>query len=143
MQYILTQEEYDALTAGSPDSLLRETNNTLKAKLDECQVKLNQLPTAVESKFDSPFIVTNSKLCLRSYTDFIILFNSLAQPTLNDSDKALYEYITLLAKYFNYDPQFESQQDLKAYRVSLQKKNLINQVVKDGRKYMEFTDGKF
>lgn len=143
MQYLLTEEEYLTLTKETADSLLRETNSKLKATVDELQAKLNQTPTVVESKFDSPFIAVKSKLCLRNYTDFIVLYNSLAQPTLNDSDKEVYDYLTKLASNFNYESQFESQKDLKAYRVSLQKKNLFNQVVKDGKRYLEFTDAKF
>lgn len=153
MQYILTQEEYSALTSGTSDSILRETNAKLKASNDELQAKLDSLqstqnsvePTVkvIESKFDSPFIVTGSKLCLRSYTDFILLYNGLAQASFTDSDKEIYEYLTTTAEMFNYKPQFESQKDLKAYRVSLQKKNLYNPVVKDGRRYLEFTDAKF
>ena len=139
MQYLLTEEEYNTLTNGSPDSLLRETNATLKSKLDECQAKLNQTPVVSESKFDSPFMVTNDKLLVRSYTDFIILFNSLATPTLNESDKAVFDYLTTLASVFNYQPQFAEQKDLKAYRVSLQKKDLCNPIVKDGKRYLEFT----
>ena len=41
---------------------------------------------------------------------------------------------------FNYEPQFESQKELKAYRVSLQKKNIFIQVLKDGRVYLDFID---
>lgn len=151
MQYILTQEEYSALTSGTSDSILRETNAKLKAsndelqaKLDAFQSKLEQTPTTVvESKFNSPFVASSNKLSLRSYTDFIILFNSLAQPTLNDSDKAVYDYLVVLSNAFMYEPQFESQKDLKAYRVSLQKKGIINQIVKDGKRYLEYTDAKF
>ena len=109
MQYLLTEEEYLTLTKGTADSLLRETNSKLKATVDELQAKLNQTPTVVESKFDSPFIAVKSKLCLRNYTDFIVLYNSLAQPTLNESDKEVYDYLTKLASNFNYEPQFESQ----------------------------------
>ena len=156
MQYILSQEEYSALTSGTSDSILRETNAKLKASNDELQAKLDiiqatpssveptvKLVELVESRFDSPFIVTGSKLCLRSYTDFIILYNGLAQSSFTDSDKEIYEYLTTMAEMFNYKPQFESQKDLKAYRVSLQKKDLYNPVVKDGRRYLEFTDAKF
>ena len=153
MQYILSQEEYSALTSGTSDSILRETNAKLKASNDELQAKLDAFQSApssveptvkvVESRFDSPFIVTGSKLCLRSYTDFIILYNGLAQSSFTDSDKEIYEYLTTMAEMFNYKPQFESQKDLKAYRVSLQKKDLYNPIVKDGRRYLEFTDAKF
>ena len=59
------------------------------------------------------------------------------------TEQEKYDYLTKLASNFNYEPQFESQKDLKAYRVSLQKKNLFNQVVKDGKRYLEFTDAKF
>ena len=153
MQYILTQEEYSALPAGTSDSLLRETNTKLKATNDELQAKLDIIQSApnsveptvkvVESKFDSPFIVTGSKLCLRSYTDFILLYNGLAQASFTDSDKTIYDYLTNMAEMFNYNPQFESQKDLKAYRVSLQKKDLYNPIVKDGKRYLEFTNAKF
>jgi hypothetical protein len=141
MQYILTEEEYQDLKKSNPDQLLRDTNTQLKAKLDEFEASVNNQPKTTVSKvshFDSPFIVTNEHLCLRSPTDFIILFNSLAEPTLSESDKALFEYVTNLAIMFNYKPQFAEQRDLKAYRVSLQKKQLCNKVVKDGKCYLEF-----
>ena len=63
----------------------------------------------------------------------------MATPTLNESDKAVFDYLTTLASVFNYQPQFAEQKDLKAYRVSLQKKDLCNPIVKDGKRYLEFT----
>ena len=142
MQYILSQDEYDALTADTTDSLLRETNTKLKLTVDELQSKLSQAQPSkpVESKFDSPFIAAGNKLCLRNYIDFIVLYNGLAKPNLTESDKEIYEYVTKLAEMFNYKPQFESQKELKAYRVSLQKKNIFTQVLKEGRVYLDFID---
>ena len=142
MQYILSQDEYDALTASTADTLLRETNTKLKLTVDELQSKLSQAQPSkpVESKFDSPFIAAGNKLCLRNYTDFIVLYNGLAKPNLTESDKEIYEYVTKLAEMFNYKPQFESQKELKAYRVSLQKKNAFTQVLKEGRVYLDFID---
>ena len=142
MQYILSQDEYDALTADTADSLLRETNTKLKLTVDELQSKLSQAQPSkpVESKFDSPFIAAGNKLCLRNYIDFIVLYNGLAKPNLTESDKEIYDYTTKLAEMFNYEPQFESQKELKAYRVSLQKKNAFTQVLKDGRVYLDFID---
>ena len=142
MQYILSQDEYDALTSSTGDSLLRETNTKLKLTVDELQSKLSQAQPSkpIESKFDSPFIAAGNKLCLRNYTDFIVLYNGLAKPNLTESDKEIYDYTTKLAEMFNYEPQFESQKELKAYRVSLQKKNIFTQVLKEGRVYLEFTD---
>ena len=142
MQYILSQDEYDALTASTADSLLRETNTKLKLTVDELQSKLSQVQPAkpIESKFDSPFIAAGNKLCLRNYTDFIVLYNGLSKPNLTESDKEIYEYLNKLAEMFNYEPQFESQKELKAYRVSLQKKNAFTQVLKEGRVYLDFID---
>ena len=142
MQYILSQDEYDALTTSTADSLLRETNTKLKLTVDELQSKLSQAQPSkpVESKFDSPFIAAGNKLCLRNYTDFIVLYNGLAKPNLTESDKEIYDYTTKLAEMFNYEPQFESQKELKAYRVSLQKKNTFIQVLKEGRVYLDFID---
>ena len=142
MQYILSQDEYDALTASTADSLLRETNIKLKLTVDELQSKLEQVQPhkPVESKFDSPFVATNNKLCLINYTYFIILYNGLAKANLTDSDKEIYEYTTKLAKMFNYEPQFESQKELKSYRVSLQKKKLFTASIREGRVYLEFND---
>ena len=142
MQYILSQDEYDALTSSTGDSLLRETNTKLKLTVDELQSKLSQAQPSkpVESKFDSPFIAAGNKLCLRNYTDFIVLYNGLAKPNLTESDKEIYDYTTKLAEMFNYEPQFESQKELKAYRVSLQKKNIFTQILKEGRVYLYFND---
>ena len=142
MQYILSQDEYDALTTSTADSLLRETNTKLKLTVDELQSKLSQAQPSkpVESKFDSPFIAAGNKLCLRNYIDFIVLYNGLAKPNLTESDKEIYDYTTKLAEMFNYEPQFESQKELKAYRVSLQKKNAFTQVLKEGRVYLDFID---
>ena len=142
MQYILSQDEYDALTTSTADSLLRETNTKLKLTVDELQSKLSQAQPSkpVESKFDSPFIAAGNKLCLRNYIDFIVLYNGLAKPNLTESDKEIYDYTTKLAEMFNYEPQFESQKELKAYRFSLQKKNIFIQVLKEGRVYLDFID---
>ena len=142
MQYILSQDEYDALTADTADSLLRETNTKLKLTVDELQSKLSQVQPSkpVESKFDSPFIAAGNKLCLRNYIDFIVLYNGLAKPNLTESEKEIYDYTTKLAEMFNYEPQFESQKELKSYRVSLQKKNIFTQVLKEGRVYLYFND---
>ena len=142
MQYILSQDEYDALTADTADSLLRETNTKLKLTVDELQSKLSQVQPSkpIESKFNSPFVAAGNKLCLRNYIDFIVLYNGLAKPNLTESDKEIYEYVTKLAEMFNYEPQFESQKELKAYRVSLQKKNTFTQILKEGRVYLDFID---
>ena len=142
MQYILSQDEYDSLTTSTADSLLRETNTKLKLTVDELQSKLSQvqLSKPIESKFDSPFIAAGNKLCLRNYIDFIVLYNGLAKPNLTESDKEIYDYTTKLAEMFNYEPQFESQKELKAYRVSLQKKNIFTQILKEGRVYLYFND---
>ena len=142
MQYILSQDEYDALTADTADSLLRETNTKLKLTVDELQSKLSQVQPSkpIESKFDSPFIAAGNKLCLRNYIDFIVLYNGLAKPNLTESDKEIYEYVTKLAEMFNYKSQFESQKELKSYRVSLQKKNIFTQILKEGRVYLYFND---
>ena len=142
MQYILSQDEYDALTTSTADSLLRETNTKLKLTVDELQSKLSQVQPSkpIESKFDSPFVAAGNKLCLRNYTDFIVLYNGLAKPNLTESDKEIYDYTTKLAEMFNYEPQFESQKELKAYRVSLQKKNVFTQILKEGRVYLYFND---
>lgn len=142
MQYILSQDEYDALTTSTADSLLRETNTKLKLTVDELQSKLSQAQPSkpVESKFNSPFVAAGNKLCLRNYIDFIVLYNGLAKPNLTESDKEIYEYVTKLAEMFNYKPQFESQKELKSYRVSLQKKNIFTQVLKEGRVYLYFND---
>ena len=64
----------------------------------------------------------------------------MAKPNLTESDKEIYEYVTKLAEMFNYEPQFESQKELKAYRVSLQKKNAFTQVLKESRVYLDFID---
>jgi len=139
MQYILTQEEYDELISSKPtypDEILAETNKNLKQKLDECQAKLEQ-GSFDKCTIESPFIVTNEHLCMRSPTDFVVLYNSLAQPTLNGSDEAMFNYITKLATMLNYEPQFATQRDLKAYRVSLNKKQLYNKVMRDGICYLE------
>lgn len=142
MQYILSQDEYDALTTSTADSLLRETNTKLKLTVDELQSKLSQAQPSkpIESKFDSPFIAAGNKLCLRNYIDFIVLYNGLAKPNLTESDKEIYDYTTKLAEMFNYEPQFESQKELKAYRVSLQKKSLFTSFIKEGRVYLDFID---
>lgn len=137
MQYILTEQEYKELKESSPDQLLRDTNTQLKQKLDACESKLEQ--GAFDNvKLESPFIVTNEHLCIRGSADFMILYNALAGSTLNNSDEAIFNYLTNLAQMLNYEPQFDAQKDLKAYRVSLQKKKLYNKVMKDGKIYLEF-----
>lgn len=150
MQYILTEEEYQALQESNTDQLLKDTNAKLKAKVDVLEASiddqivtdLTDQPSEYKPHFDSPFIVTNEHLCLRSPTDFIVLFNSLAEATLSNSDKALFEYVTNLATMFNYEPQFKEQRDLKAYRVSLQKKELCIPVNKDGKRHLEFPNAR-
>lgn len=139
MQYILTEEEYQALKSSSQDQLLRDTNAQLKAKLDEMEADLDKPQRFTkESTLDSPFIVTNEHLCLRSPTDFIVMYNNLSEPTLSSSDKSMFLQLVRIAEILNYEPQFKDQKDLKAYRVSLQKKNLCSPVVKDGKRYLEF-----
>ena len=140
MQHIIqmSEEEYQELlkAKSEPDQLLRDTNIQLKQKLDKCQVKLEQ-GAFDNCKLESPFIVTNEHLRLRSPTDFIILYNNLRGPTLTSADAAIFDYITTLAKLFNYEPQFAEQRDLKAYRVSLQKKKLCKPVRRDGIFYLQ------
>ena len=141
--HILTQEEYEALLTvqTEPDELLRETNTQLKKKLDEAEAKLKQ-GSFDNVKLDSPFIVVNNKLCLRSATDFIVMYNNIADTTLTQSDLVMFNQLTHVAQLFNLDCQFDDTKQLKAHRVSLQKKNLCTPIKVDGRNYLQINKDK-
>ena len=141
--HILTEEEYEALLTvqSEPDELLRETNTQLKKKLDEAEAKLKQ-GSFDNVKLDSPFIVVNNKLCLRSATDFIVMYNNIADTTLTQSDLVMFNQLTHVAQLFNLDCQFADTKQLKAHRVSLQKKNLCTPIKVDGRNYLQINKDK-
>ena len=141
--HILTEEEYQALLTvqTEPDELLRETNKQLKSKLDEAEAKLKQ-GSFDNIKLDSPFIVVNNKLCLRSATDFIVMYNNVADTTLTQSDLVMFNQLTHIAQLFNLDCQFADTKQLKAHRVSLQKKNLCTPIKVDGRNYLQINKDK-
>ena len=141
--HILTEEEYQALLTvqSKPDDLLRETNAQLKKKLDEAEAKLKQ-GSFDNIKLDSPFIVVNNKLCLRSATDFIIMYNNVAGTTLTESDARMFSNLSHIATTFNLDCQFADTKQLKAHRVSLQKKNLCTPIKVDGRNYLQINKDK-
>ena len=141
--HILTEEEYEALlkVQSKPDDLLRETNTQLKKKLDEAEAKLKQ-GSFDNVKLDSPFIVVNNKLCLRSATDFIIMYNNVADATLTQSDLVMFNQLTHVAQLFNLYCQFDDTKQLKAHRVSLQKKNLCTPIKVDGRNYLQINKDK-
>lgn len=141
--HILTEEEYQALLTvqSEPDELLRETNTQLKKKLDEAEAKLKQ-GSFDNIKLDSPFIVVNNKLCLRSATDFIIMYNNVADTTLTQSDLVMFNQLTHVAQLFNLYCQFDDTKQLKAHRVSLQKKNLCTPIKVDGRNYLQINKDK-
>ena len=136
--YILTEEEYQALLTvqTKPDELLRETNLALKKKLDEAETRLKQ--GAYDNiKIETPFRVVNESLCISSPTDFVVMYNSLAKPTLTDSDLSVLSFLKHLSDTFNYQMQFENSSKLKAYRVSLQKKGLYKPIKVNGKCYLE------
>lgn len=136
--YILTEEEYQALLTvqTKPDELLRETNITLKKKLDEAETRLKQ--GAYDNiKIETPFRVVNESLCISSPTDFVVMYNSLAKPTLTDSDLSVLGFLKHLSATFNYQVQFKDSSKLKAYRVSLQKKGLYKPIKVNGKCYLE------
>lgn len=141
--HILTEEEYQALLTvqSKPDDLLRETNKQLKSKLDEAEAKLKQ-GSFDNAKLDSPFIVINNKLCLRSATDFIVMYNNVADTTLTQSDICMFNQLTHVAQLFNLECQFTDTKQLKAHRVSLQKKNLCTPIKVDGRNYLQINKDK-
>ena len=141
--HILTEEEYQALLTvqTEPDELLRETNTQLKKKLDEAEAKLKQ-GSFDNIKLDSPFIVVNNKLCLRSATDFIVMYNNVAGTTLTESDARMFSKLSHTATTFNLDCQFDDTKQLKAHRVSLQKKNLCTPIKVDGRNYLQINKDK-
>lgn len=141
--HILTEEEYQALLIiqSKPDELLRETNTQLKKKLDEAEAKLKQ-GSFDNIKLDSPFIVVNNKLCLRSATDFIVMYNNVADTTLTQSDLVMFNQLTAVANLFNLYCQFDDTKQLKAHRVSLQKKNLCTPIKVDGRNYLQINKDK-
>ena len=141
--HILTEEEYQALLTvqTEPDELLRETNTQLKKKLDEAEAKLKQ-GSFDNIKLDSPFIVVNNKLCLRSATDFIVMYNNIADTTLTQSDLVMFNQLTHVANLFNLYCQFDDTKQLKAHRVSLQKKNLCTPIKVDGRNYLQINKDK-
>ena len=130
-QIVLTEEEYNNLLTKKTevDTILRDTNTSLKKKLDECQAKLTQ-GSFDNSRVDTPFIVTNDTLHFRSPTDFTIMYNAISGINLGESDKNIYKYTETLALIFNYKPQFNSTSEVKAYRVNLQKKKLITGNIK-------------
>lgn len=136
--YQLTKEQYEDLlkVKENPDIMLRETNTTLKKKVDELQAKLDK-GSFDNIRVQTPFIVTNEALCMHTPSDFILLYNSLAKATLKDSDKFIFEYLTNLAESFNYKPQFSDSSKLKAYRVSLQKKDICQPVKMNGLIYLK------
>ncbi len=137
-QIVLTEEEYQALlkVQNKPDELLRETNLALKKKLDEAETRLKQ--GAFDNiKLDSPFIVVNNNLCLRSATDFIVMYNNVADTTLTQSDLVMFNQLTAVANLFNLYCQFDDTKQLKAHRVSLQKKNLCTPIKVDRRNYLQ------
>ena len=141
--HILTEEEYQALLTvqSKPDELLRETNTQLKKKLDEAEAKLKQ-GSFDNIKLNSPFIVVNNKLCLRSATDFIVMYNNVAGKTLTQSDLVMFNQLTHVAQLFNLYCQFDDTKQLKAHRVSLQKKNLCTPIKVDGRNYLQINKDK-
>ena len=137
-QIVLTEEEYQALLTvqTKPDELLRETNLALKKKLDEAETRLKQ--GAYDNiKIETPFRVVNESLCISSPTDFVVMYNSLAKPTLTDSDLSVLSFLKHLSATFNYKVQFEDSSKLKAYRVSLQKKGLYKPIKVNGKCYLE------
>ncbi len=137
-QIVLTEEEYQDLlkVQNKPDELLRETNLALKKKLDEAETRLKQ--GAFDNiKLDSPFIVVNNNLCLRSATDFIVMYNNVADTTLTQSDLVMFNQLTAVANLFNLYCQFDDTKQLKAHRVSLQKKNLCTPIKVDRRNYLQ------
>ena len=136
--YILTEEEYQALLTvqSEPDELLRETNLALKKKLDEAETKLKQ--GAFDNiRIETPFRVVNGALCCLTFTDFVVMYNSLAKSNLTDSDLSVLSFLKHLSATFNYQVQFEDISKLKAYRVSLQKKGLYKPIKVNGRCYLE------
>ncbi len=136
--YILTEEEYQALLTvqTKPDELLRETNLALKKKLDEAETRLKQ--GAYDNiKIETPFRVVNESLCISSPTDFVVMYNSLAYPSLTESDSCVFSFLKHLSTVFNYKMQFEDISKLKAYRVSLQKKGLYKPIKVSGKCYLE------
>ena len=136
--YILTEEEYQALLTvqTKPDELLRETNLALKKKLDEAETKLKQ--GAFDNiRIETPFRVVNEALCCHTFTDFVVMYNSLAKSNLTDSDLSALSFLKHLAATFNYQVQFTDVSKLKAYRVSLQKKGLYKPIKVNGKCYLE------
>ena len=65
------------------------------------------------------------------------MYNSLAKPTLTDSDLSVLSFLKHLSATFNYKVQFEDSSKLKAYRVSLQKKGLYKPIKVNGKCYLE------
>ena len=136
--YILTEQEYQDLlkVQNKPDDLLRETNLALKKKLDEAETKLKQ--GAFDNiRIETPFRVINGALCCLTFTDFVVMYNSLAKSNLTDSDLSALSFLKHLAATFNYEVQFTDVSKLKAYRVNLQKKGLYKPIKVNGRCYLE------
>jgi len=135
---ILTEKEYEDLlkVQSKPDDLLRETNLVLKKKLDEAESKIKK-GSFDNIKVNSPFIIVNGKLCLHSATDFIIMYNNLADSSLMQSDVIMLNQLIAAANLFNLDCQFANTKELKAYRVSLQKKQLCTPIKINGRNYLQ------
>lgn len=137
----LTEQEYnDLLTVRSkPDDMLRQTNAQLKTKLDEYALRLKQA-TYQNARIDTPFVINDDTLSIRSGTDFVVMYNNTADSILKNSDKAFLLQLKRIAEIFNLTPQFTDTKQVKAYRVALTKRGLCSAPAKrNGRDYLKLT----
>jgi len=130
-QIVLTEQEYSDLIEHQqkPSDELRSTCVDLKAKLQACK---SQQPTNHNT---GPFRVTDNTLLLSDISDFVVLYNGLSIQhnctTLRQADMAIYNYLLQLANIFGYNLTFNSQSELKQYRVLLRKRDLVITIKKN------------
>ena len=126
-QIVLTEEEYDALLTKQtePSNLLRDTNATLLAKVTKLQKKLDE-GSFERVQLNTPFILKDDKLVLQSKYDFITLYNQISySKSLKDKDMAMYKYLYDLATMYGVTAQLSDASKVKAYRVRLQKQDIV------------------
>lgn len=132
--YILTEQEYNDLLSSEPNIFLEHRVRELEEELSKYKIykrnmeldsdRLAEAVTKPTSDVLYPFEIQSNILHITDIEYFITLFNSTNSTTLTVGDNNLYNYLLTLATSLNLDLCWSTVQELKRYRVSLQKQSL-------------------
>jgi len=134
-QIVMSEEEYEKLNENSVNIFLESRVIELETELEKYKIYKSQLEqesdrlasaatTEPSLDIDYPFEIEDGILTITNPAYFVSFFNWVDQSSIKSADTEVFNYLTNLATSLRLNLCWTSVQELKRYRVDLQKQGL-------------------